>query len=77
MTFVSLLLLVVVDAYKQQVVGVLRYLGGIFLTLNLIDSGICILVVFQFHHHGGLIDMLPRNEDQVGKTEDTGQTDGF
>ena len=49
---VGLCLFVVVDAYEEQVGGVLGHFGWVFLPLDLRDGGVCILVVFQFYHDG-------------------------
>ena len=62
-----LLLLIVVNAYKQQIACIIGNPGRILLPSNLIDSRISILVVFQFQHNGGRIHVLPRNEHNIGK----------
>ena len=51
--FMGFLLLVVVDAHEEEVVGVLCHLGGILLLLDLVDGAVRILVVFQFEDDGG------------------------
>lgn len=40
-------LTVIVDAYQQQAVGILFYLGGILLALNLVDGSIGILAAID------------------------------
>ena len=58
---------VVGDAHEQQVVGVLGDLRGILLALDLLDSGVNGLIVFQLDDEGWRIDILARDEHQVSK----------
>ena len=64
---------VVSDAHKQQVVGVLCNLGGILPALDLLDGGVNGLGVFKFYDDGRRIDVLARDEHQVGKALARGQ----
>ena len=62
-----LLLLVVVNAYKQQIISIISNLGRILLPFNLTDRRISILVIFQFQHNGRRINMLSGNQHNVSK----------
>ena len=64
---------VVVDADEQQVVGVLRHLGGVLPALDLVDGGIGILPELQFNDNGGRLHVLARDEHDVGKAFAAGQ----
>ena len=63
----------VCDTHKQQIVGVLRYLGGILPALNLFYGGVNGLVVFQLNDDGGAVNILSGDEHQVGKALACGQ----
>lgn len=58
---------VVSNPHQQQVVGILRDLGGIVLALDLVDGRIDGLVVFQLDNDGGRIDVFAWDEHQVGE----------
>jgi len=62
-----LLLFVVVNADEKQFICVLDHLIRILLTLDLADSSIRILIVFEFQHNGGRIDILPWDEYNICK----------
>ena len=64
---------VVVDAYEQQVFGVLRHLGGVLPALDLVDSGIGILPELQFDDDGRRLHVLARDEHDVGEALARGQ----
>ena len=51
--FVCLCLAVVVDAYEEEVGGMLRYLGGVLPVVDLRDGAVNVAVVFQFEDDGG------------------------
>ena len=57
----------VCDTHKQQIVGVLRHLGGVLPALNLLDGGVNGLVVFQFDDNGRRLNILTGDEYQVGE----------
>ena len=50
--------LVVADAYKQEVVGVVEQLRRVLAALDLGDGRVGVLVVLQLHHHGGAVHVL-------------------
>ena len=65
--FMPLGLLVVVDTHEQEVASVLSHFGGVLLSLDLFNGTVGILVVFQFEDDGGRINVLARDEHEVGK----------
>ena len=57
---------IVVDAHKQEVVGVLGYFCRVVLLLYLVDGGSDGLLVFQPNHHGWVIHIFAGDEHKVG-----------
>ena len=67
MAFVGFLFTVVVYAHKEEVVGVLGYLCRIFFAVDLGYRAVGILVVFQFKDDGRRLNILARDEHEIGK----------
>ena len=59
-------LLVVVDAHKENVAGVVGYLCGIFLALDLVDGSVGGMIEFQFNDECRLADVAAGNHHEVG-----------
>ena len=59
-------LLVVVDAHEEDVAGVVVYLFGIILALNLVDGSVGGMIEFQFNNECRLADVVARNHHKVG-----------
>ena len=59
-------LLVVVDAHEEEVAGVVGYLRGIFLTLDLVDGSVGGMVELQLYDQCWLADVATRNHHKVG-----------
>ena len=66
-------LAVIIDAYEQEVGGVLGHLSGVLLTLDLVDSRVGIFSELQLDDDGGRFDVLARDEHDVGKAFSTCQ----
>ena len=60
-------LLVVVNAYEEDVASIFRYLGWIFLTLDLRYGGVNCVVEFELYDKCWLGDVAARNLHKVGK----------
>ena len=59
-------LLVVVDAHEKYVAGVVGYLHGIFLALNLVDGSVGGMIELQFFYLFWLADVGAGNHHKVG-----------
>ena len=59
-------LLVVVDAHEEDVAGVVGYLFGIILALNLVDGSVGGMIELQFYDECWLADVAARNHHKVG-----------
>ena len=63
--WVGLCILVVIDAYEEQLASVRGHLRNILMPEHLAEGSIGILVVFQLHHDGGGTDEFPRIDLQT------------
>ena len=70
---VFLLLLVIVNTYKQQIVRIFCNFRRILFSLDLTDGRISIVVVFQFQHDGRRINVLAWNQHDIRKSLPTGK----
>ena len=61
-------LLVVVDAHEENIAGVVGYLFGIILALNLVDGSVGGMIELQFYDECWLADVATRNHHEVGIT---------
>ena len=59
-------LLVIVDAHEENVAGVVGYLRGIFLALDLVDGSVGRMIELQFNDECRLADVAARNHHEVG-----------
>ena len=59
-------LFVVVDAHEEDVAGVVGYLFGIILALNLVDGSVGGMIELQFYYQCRLADVAARNHHEVG-----------
>ena len=59
-------LFVVVDAHEEDVAGVVGYLFGIILALNLVDGSVGGMIELQFYDECWLADVATRNHHEVG-----------
>ena len=59
-------LLVVVDAHEEDVAGVVGYLRGIFLTLDLVDGSVGGMIELQLYDQCWLADVAAGNHHKVG-----------
>ena len=59
-------LLVVVDAHEENIAGVVGYLFGIILALNLVDGSVGGMIELQFYDECWLADVAARNHHKVG-----------
>ena len=59
-------LLVVVYAHEEYVAGVVGYLHGIFLALNLVDGSVGGMIELQLYYQCRLADVAARNHHKVG-----------
>ena len=59
-------LFVVVDAHEEYVAGIVGYLRGIFLALDLVDGGVGRMIELQFYYQCRLADVAARNHHEVG-----------
>ena len=59
-------LLVVVDAHEEDVAGVVGYLFGIILALNLVDGSVGGMIELQFYDERRFADVAARNHHKVG-----------
>ena len=62
----QLRLLVVVDAHEEDVAGVVGYLFGIILALNLVDGSVGGMIELQFYDECWLADVATGNHHKVG-----------
>ena len=59
-------LFVVVDAHEEYVAGVVGYLCGIFLALDLVDGSVGGMIELKFYYQCWLADIAARNHHEVG-----------
>ena len=58
-------LFVVVDAHEEDVAGVVGYLFGIILALNLVDGSVGGMIELQFYDECWLADVAARNHHHL------------
>ena len=59
--------LVVINSYQKYIPSVLLYLSDVFLAFYLVDSGINILLVFEFYNDSRFVNILAWNENKISK----------
>ena len=59
-------LFVVVDAHEEYVAGIVGYLRGIFLALDLVDGSVGGMIELKFYYQCRLADVAVRNHHKVG-----------
>ena len=65
--------LVVIDAYEEKIVCIFKYFALILLAMNLLNSSVCILVIFQFDNHCRFVAEFAWEEYKVSKALATGK----